>query len=135
MRLLLKLNLALRVRVAQEVKLAGGSDRFLLLCRVLPVVIDGVDIVSLDVTGANSAATNPREAVRVTTMVFNAVTITLVPIVAEVTSGLVVAWAGTWDILGLSVVDTSVWLWLWVLRRSDAQNEGAGKCDLGKHYY
>ena len=135
MRLLLKLNLALRVRVTEELELAGGSDRFLLLCRVLPVVIDGLDIVSLDVTGANSAATNPWEAVRETTMVFNAVTIALVPIVAEVTSALLVPWARTWDILGLSVVDTSVWLCVWVLRRSDAQHEGASKCDLGKHYY
>ena len=110
MRLLLKLNLALRVRVTEELELAGGSDRFILLCRVLPVVTDGVDIVSLDVTGANSAAADPWEAVRVTTMVFNAIAITLVPIVAEVTSTLVVAWARTWDKLGLSVVSTSVWL-------------------------
>ena len=132
MRLLLKLDLALRVRVAQEVELAGGSDQFILLCRVLPVVIDGLDIVSLDVTGADSAAADPREAVRVTTMVFNAVSIALIPIVALVTNGLLIVCARNWDILGLTVVDTSV---LRILSCRDAQNKRAGKCDLRKHFY
>ena len=86
------------MRVTQEFELAGCSDRFILLWRVLPVVADGVDIVSRDVTGANSAATNPWEAVRETTMVFNAVAISLIPIVGTVTRGLLVVWARTWAI-------------------------------------
>ena len=95
------------------------------------MVIDGLDIVSLDVTGANCTAADPREAVRVTTMVFNTVSIALIPIVALVTNGLLVVCARTWDILGLTVVDTSV---LRMLSCRDAQHKRAGKCDLRKHF-
>ena len=123
---LLKLNLASRPRVslAQEIKLAGGIDLFLLFGVVQPMLVDGLNIVSLDITGADSAAAHPWEVIRVTI----AVSIALVPIVAVVASGLLGTIACTWSSIGLSVVDV-------LLSCGDTQYEGAGKCDLGKHYY
>ena len=62
-RLLHELEGAAGVGVSEEVELARGANGLVLLGSTLPVVIDGLSVVCLDITGADSAATNPWEAI------------------------------------------------------------------------
>ena len=58
-RLLDKLDAALRVRVAKEIKRAGGHDLLVCLRLVLPVGIDGCSIESNDIAGSDSRSALP----------------------------------------------------------------------------
>ena len=109
MRLLSELKGAFGVRVAEEIELAGGNDLLFLLWGRLPVVIDGLNIPGLDITGADSAAANPWEAIR---------------LLAVATVALVVARGA----VSLVVVVA-------LLRSSGAHGKGASESDLGEHYY
>ena len=61
-RLLNELHAALRVRVAKEIKCAGGHDLLACLRLVLPVFIDGCGIESNDITGSDSRSALPLNA-------------------------------------------------------------------------
>ena len=75
MRLLLELKSAAGVRVAEEVEFAGGDDLLFLLWSSFPVVIDGLRIVGLNITGADRAAADPWEAIGVATSIATTVAI------------------------------------------------------------
>jgi hypothetical protein len=62
-RLLSELKSAFGVGVSEEIELARGNDLLCFLWGRLPVVIDGLNIPGLNITGADSAAANPWEAI------------------------------------------------------------------------
>lgn len=111
MRLLSELKGAFGVRVAEEIELAGGNDLLFLLWGSLPVVIDGLNIPGLDITGADSAAANPWESIRL--LAVAAVALVVARAVSAVVSAVVVA----------------------LLRSSGTHGKGASESDLGEHYY
>ena len=61
--LLSELKSAAGVRVSEEIELARGNDLLLLLRRMFPVVVDGFDIVGLNITRADGATADPWEAI------------------------------------------------------------------------
>ena len=81
-----------------EVELARCDDLLILLGGGFPVVVDGLNVVSLDISGADGAATHPWETVRV------AMAIVIVTIGVTV---VVVAIAGVTVVVVVNAVEVS----------------------------
>ena len=101
--LLHEVKSAAGMRVAEEIEFAGGHDRLFLLWSSFPVVIDGLNIVGLNITGADRAAAGPWEAIGVassnanTVGTMNANTVAIKSATTEVTMTILLSSSGTHD--------------------------------------
>lgn len=131
MRLLHELKVTARVGVSEEVELARGSDGLFLLGGGFPVVVDWLSVVSLDITGADRAATNPWEAIGVVGVV--AVGVVAVRLVTISTTG-----TGTAESTGVGtgvqeILNTTMTVFVSVLSIG-THNKSAGESDLREHF-
>ena len=146
--LLSELNSTAGVRVSEEVELARGDDLLVLLGGGFPVVVDGLNVVSLDISGADGAATHPWETVRVAVAI-GVLTVGGVVVVIAIAGVMVVVAVSV--VVGIGVVvnvlevttvagteeglKTSVVIIVAVLLSSvGTHDKGEGESDLGQHF-
>ena len=139
MGLLSELNSTAGVGVSEEVELARGDDLLVLLGGGFPVVVDWLNVVSLDISGADGAATHPWETVRVAiALVVVTIRVSVVVVAIAGVMGIVVVVnvlevttvAGTEEGLKTRVVIIVAVL----LSSVGTHDKGEGESDLGQHF-
>ena len=149
MGLLSELNSTAGVGVSEEVELARGDDLLVLLGGGFPVVVDWLNVVSLDISGADGAATHPWETVRVAVaigvltvggvVVVIAIAGVMVVVAVSVVVGIVVVVNAVEVSTGVAGAEeglkTRVAIIVTVLLSSvGTHDKGEGESDLGQHF-
>ena len=140
MGLLSELNSTAGVGVSEEVELARGDDLLVLLGGGFPVVVNWLNVVSLDISWADSAATHPWETVRVAiALVVVTIRVSVVVVAIAGVMGIVVVVNAVEVSTGVAGAEeglkTRVVIIVTVLLSSvGTHDKGEGESDLGQHF-